>query len=77
MLTVILPVRKNLNPQGSRRHIAEVHGNGIGAASEKTQQYIKALYSKSLPGVSLTFQSPPAYISLRTGVTSGTENQQG
>lgn len=77
MLTVILPVRKNLNPQGSRRHIAEVHGKGIGAANEKTQQYIKVLYSKGLPGVSLTFQSPPAYISLRTGVTSGTESQQG
>lgn len=78
LLAVILPVRKNPDPWGSERHVAAVNRKGIGEASEKTQQYIKILYSKVHPGVSLKFQPTPSHTFLRTGVTPGTlVNQQG
>ena len=46
LLTVILPVRKNSNPQGSRSHVAQVHGKGIGVASEDSAIYKNPLIAK-------------------------------
>lgn len=50
-----MPVRKNSNPWGSKRHAAVVNREGNGAGGEKTEQHIKIPYSKVHPGVSLKF----------------------